>query len=280
MMDADHIDPAAAPTAGRLSRRRMLRQSGAGLTAALAAGLTRAAAQEATPVGEAATPAGAGSPLSEEAVRQFETDIEAAMGMFRMVGAAVALVDRSGIRYRRGFGVRDLASGAPVTPDTHFLVASTTKSMSSLLVATLVDDGAFAWDQPVREVWPDFRAPTAELTNTLRVRDLLGMDSGIGEPAALSTFHQGDVTAGELLRSLAALPVTEPPHAKYFYNNTVYAGGGYLPALAQGVSENELETVYARLMQERVYRPAGMSTSRITDDPRPFVADYATGYAP
>ena len=99
MMDADHIEPAAAPTAGRLSRRRMLRQSGAGLTATLAAGLTRAAAQEATPVGEAATPAGAGSPLPEEAVRQFETDIEAAMGMFRMVGAAVALVDRSGLGY-------------------------------------------------------------------------------------------------------------------------------------------------------------------------------------
>ena len=31
-------------------------------------------------------------------------------------------------------------------------------------------------------------------------------------------------------------------------------------------------------MEERVYRPAGMSTARITDDPRPFVTDYATGY--
>jgi CubicO group peptidase (beta-lactamase class C family) len=33
-------------------------------------------------------------------------------------------------------------------------------------------------------------------------------------------------------------------------------------------------------MQERVYRPAGMATARIADDPRPVVADYATGYAP
>jgi CubicO group peptidase (beta-lactamase class C family) len=53
-----------------------------------------------------------------------------------------------------------------------------------------------------------------------------------------------------------------------------------LPALAQGASANDLEQVYARLMQERVYGPAGMSAARLTDDPRPFVADYATGYGP
>ena len=279
-MDADRLSPSAEHGAGCLSRRRVLGGGGAGLTAALAAGLTRVAAQEATPAAEMATPVGSSTALSEATLRRFDAGIEAAMATFRMVGAAVALVDHSGIRYGRGFGVRDQASGAPVSPDTHFLVASTTKSMSSLLVATFVDDGALSWDQPVHEVWPEFRAPTDELTNMLRVRDLLGMASGIGEPPSVSSFHQGDLTAGELMRSVAALPVTDPPHTTYFYNNTVYAAGGYLPALVQGASGNELETVYVRLMQERVYGPAGMSTARITDDPRPFVTDYATGYGP
>jgi CubicO group peptidase (beta-lactamase class C family) len=280
-MNADRLAAAAAATAvRRLSRRRILRLGGSGLATAMAAGHTRAAAEEATPAGREATPIASHVGLSDAALGQFEADVEAALGTFRMVGAAVALVDRNGIRYRRGFGLRDLASGEPVTPDTHFLVASTTKSMTSLLVATCVDDGVFAWDQPVREVWPGFRAPTDALTRTLRVRDLLGMASGIGEPPAVSSFHQGDPTAGDLLRSLATLPVTDPPGTRFFYNNTVYAVGGYLPALAQGAAEDELETVYARLMAERVYRPAGMRTARITDDPRPFVANYATGYAP
>ena len=113
---------------------------------------------------------------------------------------------RGGIRHSSTFGARDQASGAPVTPDTHFLVASTTKSMTSLLLAAFVDDGVFGWDQPVREVWPDFQAPAPALTSSLRVRDLLGMATGLGEAPAVSTFHQGDVTAGQLLRSLAALP--------------------------------------------------------------------------
>ncbi|MCA9879444.1 MAG: beta-lactamase family protein [Thermomicrobiales bacterium] len=266
-------------TTRRLTRRRVLQQGGTGLAAALAAGQTRARAQQATPAGESnATPVGSDDALLADLSR-FDADVEAAMETFDMVGAAVALVDLSGIRYQRSFGVRDLISRAPVTPDTHFFVASTTKSMSSLLVATFVDDGVFAWDQPVREVWPDFQAPTAELTDTLRVRDLLGMASGIGEPPAVSSFHEGDPTAGELLRSIATLPVIAPPHKTFFYNNTVYAGGGYLPALAQGTADDALETVYAQLMHERVFRPAGMAHTYLTDDPRPFVTNYATGHA-
>lgn len=65
-----------------------------------------------------------------------------------MVGAAVAVVSAKGIVHGATLGVRDLASGAPVTSDTHFFVGSTTKSMSTLLVATFVDDGAFTWDRP------------------------------------------------------------------------------------------------------------------------------------
>lgn len=262
-----------------LTRRRVLQQGGAGLAAALAARQAQARAEEATPVREgAATPAGSDDALAGW-VDQFDAEVAAAMETFDMVGAAVALVDHSGVRHQRGFGVRDLTSRAPVTPDTHFFVASTTKSMSSLLVATLVADGAFAWDQPVREVWPDFQAPTAELTATLRVRDLLGMASGIGEPPAVSSFHEGDPTAGELVHSVATLPVIAPPATTYFYNNTVYAVGGYLPALAQGATEDELETAYAQLMQERVYGPAGMATAHLTDDPRRVTGNYATGYA-
>jgi CubicO group peptidase (beta-lactamase class C family) len=253
---------------GHLSRRRLL----AGVTATGAAAAASAIDRRASSARQSGTPVPDWS--------RFDDDVQAAMETFSMVGAAIAVVDGSGIVHSNTYGLRDQASGEPVTPDTHFLVASTTKSMASLLVATFVDDGIFAWDQPVREVWPDFQAPTTELTDSLRVRDLLGMASGLGEADAVSAFHQGDVTAGELLRSVATLPVIAAPNTTYFYNGTVYSAGGYLPPLAQGVAEADLETVFATLMAERVYHPAGMGSARITDDPRPFVDNYATGYAP
>jgi CubicO group peptidase (beta-lactamase class C family) len=116
--------------------------------------------------------------------QSFDRAVRDAMGIFGMVGAAAAVVSADGILYSQTFGVRDRGSGAPVTPTTLFRVGSTTKSMTALLVATFVDGGSLAWDQPVIEAWPEFHAPTEELTRSLRVRDLLGMDSGLGEPAA------------------------------------------------------------------------------------------------
>lgn len=209
----------------------------------------------------------------------FDQAVQAAMQTFGIVGTAVAIVNRAGLVHQRTFGTRDLATAAPVTPGTLFRIASTTKSMTALLVAQFVDEGLLGWDQPVREVWPAFRAPTAELTATLRVRDMLGMATGLGA-SVLADLQQGYPNPRQVLQSVAWLPVLGPPHTQFFYNNTVYAVGGYLPALALGVEPEELLTVYTQLMQERVYGPAGMATARKADDPRPFSDDYATGYAP
>src|SRR5262249_13034042 len=75
----------------------------------------------------------------------FDRAIDTAAGTFGIVGAAVAVVNAAGLVHQRTFGVRDLATGAPVTPGTLFRVASTTKSMSALLVAQFVDEGLLGW---------------------------------------------------------------------------------------------------------------------------------------
>jgi CubicO group peptidase (beta-lactamase class C family) len=261
-----------APWQARALSRRTLLQGAA------ATGLGAAAA---TLIGRSGPSARAAAPVTAQAPawRSFDDAVGAAMRTFDMVGAAVAVVSAAGMIHSQTFGVRDRASGAPVTPSTLFRVGSTTKSMTALLLATFVDEGLLGWDQPVIDIWPDFRAPTAELTRTLRVRDLMGMDSGLGEPPA-TELHFGEPDALGLLRSIAFLPVLGPPHTQFFYNNTVCAAGGYLPSMRQGTAAEELQAAYARLMQARVFGPAGMDRARIADDPRPYTDDYATGYAP
>jgi CubicO group peptidase (beta-lactamase class C family) len=59
--------------------------------------------------------------------------------------------------------------------------------------------------------------------------------------------------------------VRYPPGDTFFYNNTLYAIGGYLPALAQGVAPGDLEVTYSQQMHKRVYGPVGMTTSTIAD---------------
>ena len=151
--------------------------------------------------------------------------------------------------------------------------------MSSLLVARYVDDGKLDWDQKVIDAYPDFRAPTDELTRSLRVRDLMGMATGIGEPAT-SGLHQGDPTATQLLQSIVNLPVIARPGEEFFYNNTVYAVAGYLPAMRDGPSGAGLTAAYHELMRTRVFGHAGMTGARLADDPRGIVTDHSRGHGP
>lgn len=206
----------------------------------------------------------------------FDAAVSAEFARMGLVGGAVAVVSSAQVLHTHTLGVRAQHQREPVTNRTRFLVASTTKSMSSLLVATFVDDKKLSWDQPVIDAWPGFRAPTEHLTKTLRVRDLLGMASGIGEPGSI-TINQGIPTAAELLKSLVSLPVIAKPGKEFFYNNTVYAAGSYLPLLVQHVAAQELEAAYSEVMHRRVYQPAGMTTARIADDPRGLVSNYAAG---
>src|SRR5262249_37763879 len=122
--------------------------AGTGLLAAAGA------AQAETPTPAALQPASERAPVSTPAIvassdpewQHFDQAVQAAMETFGMVGAAVGVVTADGILHKQTFGVRDLHSGAPVTPDTLFRVGSATKSMSAALVASFVDDGTLTWD--------------------------------------------------------------------------------------------------------------------------------------
>jgi len=214
----DESRPAAAPGGPQLTRRALLE---GGVALGLAAG-SHAWPFDTSPRASAMQGPGA------DDWGAFDRAIEAAGRTFGILGAAVAVVNPAGLVHQRTLGVRDLATAAPVTPRTLFRVGSTTKSMSALLVAQFVDEGRLGWDQPVRAVWPAFRAPTDELTAALRVRDLFGMATGLGT-RSVTDFLQGYFTPRQVLESVTWLPVLGPPQTEYFYSNTLVAGGAICP---------------------------------------------------
>ncbi len=225
------------------------------------------------------TPPGSPVRITDAVLQAFETDVQAAMETFHVLGAAVAVFQGDEIIYNRGFGVRDLQSSAPITPRTRFRIGSNTKSMSSLMLATFIDEGVLDWDTRAVDLWPGFRAPTDELTQSLRVRDLLGMGSGLAESPTFEFYaSSGSESALDLLRSVAYLPVIALPHTQYYYNNTLFAAAAYLGLLVQKTPPEMLESTYAALIRQRVFEPIGMADAAIASDPRPLGDDYATGY--
>lgn len=218
--------------------------------------------------------------FTQEMLDTFDAAVSEAFATFGLVGASVALFQGDQIVYNKGFGVRDLVTAEPVTPNTRFRIGSNTKSMTSLLIAKYVDDGLTTWDTPVTELWAEFLGPTPELTEGLTLHQLMGMGSGIAEPETIEFFAAGgDTDAEQLLRTIAHLEVIAPDDdSTYYYNNTLVAAAPYLVMLADGTPVDGLEERYAADLASIVFEPIGMADAAVAADPRPLGSDYATGY--
>ena len=62
--------------------------------------------------------------------------------------------------------MKELGKPDPIGPNTLFLAASNTKALTTLLLAELVDEGKMRWDQPVTELFPDFKLGDEATTTT------------------------------------------------------------------------------------------------------------------
>jgi CubicO group peptidase (beta-lactamase class C family) len=89
-------------------------------------------------------------PVREAFEKNFEEDLE--------LGAAFAawLGDELVVDLRGGFADRE--QSAPWTERTLCPVYSTTKPISALVIATLIERGALDYDAPVADYWPEFGA--------------------------------------------------------------------------------------------------------------------------
>src|SRR5689334_13324544 len=79
------------------------------------------------------------------------------MQRYDIPGVAVGLVQNGQVVYSKGYGVRDVRTGAPVTEQTIFGIGSLSKSFTSLGILQQVDAGKLALDAPVITYLPDFK---------------------------------------------------------------------------------------------------------------------------
>src|SRR5687767_14702913 len=78
------------------------------------------------------------------------------MKAWKIPGAAIAVVKNDRVIHVAAYGSKDLA-GTPITKDTLFQIASTSKAFTTTAMAMLVAEGKMSWDDPVRKHVPYFR---------------------------------------------------------------------------------------------------------------------------
>ena len=192
-------------------------------------------------------------------------------------GTAAALIYEGEVVMLNGYGLRDVDKQLPVTPETLFHIASTQKSMTAMLVATLVDEGIVTWDTPLVDIAPDFTLSSGG--DTITLRHLLSMSSGIPDTAEDNFYDDG--YEGSAFSLWPLLAETEPlgrPGAVFSYSNISTSMAGYAAVLVLEPDAADLDRAYGELLFERVIRPIGMETAVFSVDDARQSPHYGKSY--
>ena len=176
--------------------------------------------------------------------------VEALIGTHDVAGLAVAVVCEDEV-VSRGFGVRDVGTGAPVTPETMFHLASVSKPF----VATAVVSLGLDLDAPITQWVPEFTLADGREAD-VTARGLLSHSSGLPDVSEYG-WHDpqlGDDALSEFARSLSGWRLQTEPGSTFAYSNAGFELLGLLLARATG-------TTFERAVRDLVLAPLGMQRS-------------------
>jgi CubicO group peptidase (beta-lactamase class C family) len=192
-----------------------------------------------------------------------------------IAGAVYLVGDRDQTLYLQAVGYRDLEAKEPLTADTMFWIASTTKPMTATALMMLVDEGKVRLDDPIEKYLPEFKgqkvmpqqhplgtdsqmttgvgvvAPLLKAAHPIRVREVLSHTSGLPfrslkQPGALDLLPLQDQ-----VKSFAAEPLLFQPGTDFSYSNEGFNTAARIIEVVSGES-------YEQFLQERIFDPLGM----------------------
>jgi methyl acetate hydrolase len=186
---------------------------------------------------------------------------------------AMAATERS-VVYEGAFGVRDISTGAKMSSDTVFRIASMVKLLTSVAALQLVELGKLNLDEPAASVDPTLGSPQVLVgfnaqggpqlrpaRRPITLRNLLSHTSGFSYPL----WDANAVRYGKVARKNPALPRTPlmfDPQDKWAYGSSLDRVG----RLVEIVSGKTLD----RFFRDHILDPLGMHDTgfSITEDQR------------
>jgi D-alanyl-D-alanine carboxypeptidase len=228
-------------------------------------------AQQEEPRGETTKGSSALNAIDQAALQAV---VDATAKELLVPGAMVILSTPQG-EFTVSYGTTTLGATIPPRGDTHFRIASNTKTMTAAVIVQLAQEGRLDLDDPVSKYVSG--VPDGD---RITIADLLKMRSGLynytDAPEISASLDQDPAkvwTPKEVLAIAFKQPPYFPPGTAFHYDNTNYALLGLI------AEEREHGKPLARILQDRLFGPLGMndtalpaSTSNTLPDP------YSHGY--
>jgi CubicO group peptidase (beta-lactamase class C family) len=176
------------------------------------------------------------------------------------------LVSSSGKPIRtEGYGLSNLELKVAAKPETIFQSGSVGKQFTATAVMMLVEAGMVGLEDPLTKYFPEAPASWKHVT----VRELLSHTAGFTDyPKDFD--ERKDYTEEELLKIVEAIPLAYPPGTSWSYSNLGYLTLGILIHKVTG-------QFYGDFLQQRIFRPLEMSTTRIISE-ADIIPNRSAGY--
>jgi D-alanyl-D-alanine carboxypeptidase len=173
-----------------------------------------------------------------------------------------------------GHGTTELGGTTPPRADTHFRIASNTKTMTAAVIVLLAQEGKLRFGDPVSKY-----VSAIPNGDKIAVSELLKMRSGMfnytSAPELAERLDHDPArvwTTDELLGIAFKYPSVFAPGTKYDYCNTNYLLLGLIAEKVEGAP-------LARIFQDRLFEPLGMKDTLLPASASNTIpAPYAHGY--
>ncbi|MEP1229098.1 MAG: serine hydrolase domain-containing protein [Litorimonas sp.] len=176
------------------------------------------------------------------------------MQQLEMTGLSMAIVENGKITFAKGYGEALRDSGILVTEDTVFRWASVSKGVAANTVLSLAEDGHFNLNEKAEDLAPSLKLPPAPVR--VNLFNLLSHQIGIVRNAYDNRIEGGD-NAKNARANLNRLSYLCAPATCHTYQNVTYDA-------SSEIIERMTGKPYARVVQERVFRPLKMTTASVT----------------
>jgi CubicO group peptidase (beta-lactamase class C family) len=200
--------------------------------------------------------------VADDVDRKVDAFVQRELQRQRIPGVAVGVYRDGKLTRAQGYGLANVEWDATVTPDTIFQSGSVGKQFTATAMMMLVEEGKVGLDDPIKKYFPD--AP--ETWNDIKVHNLLSHTSGLSEYETGPRTKVGgpfyirmDFTEDELYKKIAEMPMDFKPGEDWSYRNTNYVMLGILIHRVTG-------KFYGDFLQERIFKPLGMSRTRIISE--------------
>jgi CubicO group peptidase (beta-lactamase class C family) len=189
--------------------------------------------------------------------------IEEILKRNRVPGISVAVIKDFAVHWAKGYGVADIKTSEPVTPETLFQAASISKPVTALAFMRMVQEGKVALDEDANKYLKSWKIPANEFTDGTPItpRALLSHTSGTGDGFGFPGYEpaQPRPTLVQILNGEKPSNVGRVFWERRPFTAFKYSGGG--TTIIQLLIMDVLGKPFVDIMREYVLGPVGMGSS-------------------